>query len=1565
MSLFRELSYEADITPVRSVKFALLSPGEDMRVMQLRHGRAPPELAAGDIVHRHMRDGDYVLFNRQPSLHKMSMMAHKVRVMRHNTFRLNASVTPAYNADFDGDEMNAHMPVTPFSMTEIALLAAVPMHVLSPKNSSPIMAIVQDVALGAHIITLPDVRIPARNMMNLMSALPRFDGRVPLPVDPDARLWSGRQALSAVIPATVNASLKATGGRVHVKRGALSKDGGALVKGAYQNDTKGLVHAVFNELGPRALVDMMDGTQRLVCDWLLQTGFSVGLSDLAVDSATLKEIDAKLLEAERGVSDLIARIHAKGWKPKASLNTPAEDLETEINSRLNGTTRQLEETMPSHISPANRIMRMVTAGSKGSKTNMVQMTATLGQQNVDQKRPGYGFEGRTLPHYPKYDDGPQARGFVRNSFSSGLNPSEFIFHSMGGRVGLIDTAVRTSESGYISRKLVKAMEDCKVAADGSVRNALGEVVQVVYGEDGMDTVSIETQELFHLEFDGDRMADAFLIVDGDPVMRAVLGPEAAAEFARNPQYDRFHAHFWRLMADRTDIVMYMQGGRVDVSKNREVQFPVNLARIVSDAVELQRATVPRGWPSDLDPRAVLDELEAMERDLTPHRALAQCPVFGALLRAHLSPKRLLHEGMMRATFERIAADIRVRFEDALAQPGDMVGIVSAQSLGEPTTQLTLNSVAGDTEVLVRQDGVVRSVRIAELVDPYLPETADPLHQNDHAEVGNLECVSLSAREKARWSRVTHVSRHPSHNQMITVRTASGREVTATKGHSFLARKGNRVARVLGSTLKVGDAMPVVKDMPEIDPEGVAFPDAPIPLTFATGRLVGAVVSAGAVGDGAVRFEQDDEAWVRSIVAGFNADAELGPPRAAEVMAVPVPDRSTPPVTFSGRVSHAPLAGWLAEHFGSTGDDMTLPGWILAAPREFARGVLQAMLFDADGCDPESLDNINYYTASDALKTMFGLAVARFGIPVRNKVIHTDSCRCHCVTVPKAFAERFLAEIGGARDGTARRSGRVAAQQAAAQPIPTPADTVQRMIDTARGNGGLSPSLQSALETARKQEALAPELLARYREASLQWQEVPPGLVAEIEQALAADCLWDPIISIAPAPAEGQMVYDLTVADDHSFLLSSQLAVGNTFHLAGVASGSKAVSGLPRVMELLNVTANPKRSLIYVHLPPDMRFSAEAATQLKARIETAKLSDVVARSRIYFDPDDTRVEPDRALVEAYRALVPDGPDRAAASPWVIRLELDRGQMLEHNVTMLDVSEALSRFYRDTVSCMHSDDNSEHLVFRVRLQGASAGDMLTEVRAFEAAIMEAVKLKNSIGITTAMPMQPPAVQEHEFDAASGRFVPVVDGAQTEWVLETDGRDLAEALASPLVDPRRTHSNDICETLRVLGVEAARQKLYDELQEVLKESEMNPRHLLLLVDVMTLGGGLQSINRHGINRGEIGPLAKCSFEETTEMLTNAAIFADIDRVNGVSASIMLGQVPPGGTGGVHPLLDDGLLTEEVFVEHPRRADEDSAAHRADREEMRRRIMRFAPVDMAVDDGWNAAIVPQVTVK
>ncbi|AUF82600.1 DNA-directed RNA polymerase II subunit Rpb1 [Tetraselmis virus 1] len=1076
----------------------------------LRLNKESPEIAIGDIVHRHLRDGDYVLFNRQPSLHKMSMMAHRVRVMPYNTFRLNACVTPSFNADFDGDEMNLHATISAFTMTEISMLAAVPMHVLTPKNSSPIIAVVQDVALGVHLITLPDVHMNNRLMYNLLASIPRFNGIVP-DANKESIYWTGKQALSMIIPSPVNVSMKSsTDHPINIKHGIISESSDALDTSTYQKKTVGLVHTVYNEHGPRALTDMLDGTQRMVCDWLMQTGFSVGLSDLVVDPDVMEEIENGLGETSKKVNDIIKVIHGKNWKPKVSLNTPDEDFEKNVNEILNAAREKAASTATKKVDASNRIKRMITAGSKGKDLNLVQMTATLGQQSVDQKRPGYGFEGRTLPHYTKYDDGAEARGFVNSSFARGLKPSEFLFHSMGGRVGLIDTAVRTSESGYISRKLVKAMEDCKIATDGTVRNALGQIVQVLYGEDGMDAVSIELQKLFHLDFDGQRMADEFLIAENE-IPDGWLTEDAKKKWLDNPEWSRFNKHFYDIMEDRRIIVMFMYGGKKDIEKDKTVEFPVNLHRIINDALEYQRLDKPRGWPSDLDPRYVLDTIDELVDTLVAHPYIGQAPVFTTLLRSYLNPKRLLNEGMFLSTFDNVINIIKERFDDSVSQPGDMVGIVSAQSLGEPTTQLTLN----------------------------------------------------------------------------------------------------------------------------------------------------------------------------------------------------------------------------------------------------------------------------------------------------------------------------------------------------------------------------------------------------------------------------------------------------------------------TFHMAGVASGSKAVSGLPRVMELLNVTSNPKQSLIHAYLPEDLRFDHEAAAQLKPRLETTYLSDVVTKSKIYYDPDtwNTRVAEDQELIEAY-SIFSDPDADFSNSPWVIRLQLDKETMLTHALTMLDISDAINNFYRESVSTMHSDDNSNELIFRIRLipqSNSATNDLLTEVKAFEAAMMESVALKGNIGIKTAMPLKLRGAREYEYDAAIGSFTKVSE--DHEWILECDGKDLAEVLASPLIDPKRTQSNDVCETLNVLGVEAARQKLYEELQIVLADSKINPRHILLLVDTMTLGGGLQSINRHGINRGDIGPLAKCSFEETTDMLRNAAMFAEIDKVNGVSASIMLGQVPPGGTGDVDPVLDETLVSDTILVDHPLPTDEDYS--KIDRDEMCRRILRFAPIDMDANDGWSTEINIAVNIK
>eukprot|EP00798_Chlamydomonas_sp_ICE-L_P006305 gene6305-biopygen1438 len=433
--------------------------GSGGRTIRLKDHPALREVVAnldiGDVVERHLRNGDYVLFNRQPSLHKMSMMAHRVRVMPYNTFRLNVSVCACYNADFDGDEMNMHVPQSLQTHHELQALAAVPLHVLSPRYSKPIISIVQDVALGVYRITQKNIQIPERQLFNLVAPNPTADARTLRGITQanGETMATGRELLSTVLPPTLNTYLinenKDVGddnfipedNEIRIERGKIKS--GVLNAAVFRRETTGLVHSVFNTEGPDAVTLMLNNTQKLICDWLVLSGFSVGISDLWIPEETQIAIRAELDRAKSNVRELLRKVH-EGTFENVSTRTNAAYLEESITVALKKGEETAGKLALSGTDPeTNSVLNMIASGSKGKQVHFTQMISCLGGQSMEGQRVPYGFEGRTLPHFTKYDDGPEARGFVEHSFIEGLTPHEFFFHSMAGRIGLIDTAVRS------------------------------------------------------------------------------------------------------------------------------------------------------------------------------------------------------------------------------------------------------------------------------------------------------------------------------------------------------------------------------------------------------------------------------------------------------------------------------------------------------------------------------------------------------------------------------------------------------------------------------------------------------------------------------------------------------------------------------------------------------------------------------------------------------------------------------------------------------------------------------------------------------------------------------------------------------------------------------------------------------------------------------------------------------------------------------------------------------------------------------------------------------------------
>ena len=456
------------------------------------------DLNYGDVVHRHMMNGDGVLFNRQPTLHRMSMMCHIAVIMfKGDTFRMNVADTKPYNADFDGDEMNLHMPQDELSEAELKNLAAVPYQIVSPANNASIVGIFQDSLLGAYRFTRPDIKFNQLSAMNLLMSFNKIDI-----LGLQNKELSSFDVLSQIMPPmTMKYKTKLFGEEedygssnnvLEIVAGKYVR--GQMEKGVLGGGGKGLLQRVCNYFGNMACADFIDNLQNIITEYMKTSSYSVGISDLIANRHTNDKIVNTITAKKKEVKNLIDQTHLGIFENKTGKSN-IEEFETQVTSILNNATSEAGKIGRKSLAKTNRFVTMVNAGSKGSDINISQMISCLGQQTVDGKRIPYGFENRTLPHFTKYDDSPSARGFVEGSFISGLSPEELFFHAMGGRVGLIDTAVKTSQTGYIQRRLIKGMEDLKVEYDMTVRNNKHRIIQFSYGDDAIDTVRVENQVL--------------------------------------------------------------------------------------------------------------------------------------------------------------------------------------------------------------------------------------------------------------------------------------------------------------------------------------------------------------------------------------------------------------------------------------------------------------------------------------------------------------------------------------------------------------------------------------------------------------------------------------------------------------------------------------------------------------------------------------------------------------------------------------------------------------------------------------------------------------------------------------------------------------------------------------------------------------------------------------------------------------------------------------------------------------------------------------------------------------
>lgn len=641
--------------------FVVTPDGSKLNLNYGNRKRVADELKYGYIVDRHLESGDIVLFNRQPSLHRMSIMSHRARVMPWRTLRFNESVCNPYNADFDGDEMNLHVPQTEEARTEALMLMGVQNNLCTPKNGEILVASTQDFLTSSFLITRKDTFYDRATFCLMCSYM--GDGMDPIDLPTPAllkpiELWTGKQLFSVLI--RPHSRMK-----VYLNLTLMEKDCtksretmcpkdryvyfrnselicGQLGKATLGNGNKdGLFSVLLRDYNTHAAASCMNRLAKLSARWIGNHGFSIGIDDVQPGEDLNEKKRQTIEKGYTDCDDLIQEYNEGKLRLQPGCNA-AQTLEAKISGTLNKIREETANVCLNALHWRNSPLIMSQCGSKGSPINISQMIACVGQQSVGGRRAPNGFIDRSLPHFPRSSKTPAAKGFVANSFYSGLTATEFFFHTMGGREGLVDTAVKTAETGYMSRRLMKALEDLSTYYDNTVRNASGGVVQLSYGDDGMDPAKMEGKSGTPLNLD-----------------RLLMKIKATCPASRSLS-------------------------------------PSEILQAIEDRLS-QHDTTPEGGCSDAFKVSLLDFLNKIVSTLKNTRRMLSLDEDSTLTPDQDCTKLVLENvatkisGISSRQLQVFLESCISRYHLKRLEAGTAIGAIGAQSIGEPGTQMTLKT----------------------------------------------------------------------------------------------------------------------------------------------------------------------------------------------------------------------------------------------------------------------------------------------------------------------------------------------------------------------------------------------------------------------------------------------------------------------------------------------------------------------------------------------------------------------------------------------------------------------------------------------------------------------------------------------------------------------------------------------------------------------------------------------------------------------------------------------------------------------------------------------------------
>jgi len=1501
------------------IRSTFIDGNQDMQIVDLKYRKKEIILKMGDIVERHMINGDFILFNRQPTLHKPSMMGHMVRVIDNydiNSFGLNVSVCKPYNADFDGDEMNLHLGQSIVARNEIEFIANVKYQIISAKNSSPIIGCQQDTLSGAYMLSIRKNKIKGIDAANILcNTTCGFKYDIDITKD-----YTGNELFSFILQKHLNI-LKKNDEKIicEIVNGKFIK--GVLNKSLLSFSKNSIIHFVWNKYGAEKTRAFIDDTQRLILNYLLQAGQTIGFKDVIIDDITNNEIQT-LINTE-----LLQSLYDLTQYENNGEYYDNDQIDAKLSESLNVIQANIGQILIKKLDDDNFFSIAVKSGARGDLTNIAQVSGVIGQQIISGNRLKKNND-RTLIYYHKFDNTPEARGFIKSSYLTGLTGAEFFINASAGREGLIDTAIKTAQTGYIQCQLVKGLEDITIRYDNTNRNSKNIIIQLLYGGNGISqTVQTETVSTM-LKMDNAQIKNNF-----------VLTPSEIEQISKKIKIDhkelvKFNDIFYTTLKKYRDEIRCIQLRVTMNYKNYKDEFmlPININRIIQDYTKSKTHI-------ELKPQYIIEEIDNflynqenrllicvnkndkyMKNDEINIKFLLK-----AILYEYLCPKKCIFDyGLSKVEFDKLMLEVCNNFMRAIIQPGEMVGVIAAQSIGEPTSQLS-----------VSKDSTIKIIKCfngsLELISNEIGIFCDEIIKNNEkltyklknhinsieTDITKLNCeyfiLGVDKFEKTRWNKISHISRHPPNGDMITVTTKSGRTANTTLSHSHLIRKNQSVEPIKGLDLKLGMRIPISKMIENIYyVNNLNISGTDYILDYLFGWFIGLYISKG--------FNINNNIYLINIPIIFidNIKSFINKINGHIVLI----KKSYYDSNILQIEINSPI---LIEIINKYLNKQNIPEFSFISPNTFKSGLLQSY-FDCNVDESFQLntDCFNIINDISVLLNYFGI----FSIIIKNDFNNKN----YTLKIMDKFLNTYKKSIG-----TILLSEKLDNIIIFNKNINTDTNGIDKINEIRK----IMINCYEKLDICEVDCFIDINYNGIDRENIIKFVNnleknhnifIVDKEIKILKQAINSDVIWDEIIDIKIySPNPDEYVYDFTVPGNETFMINDGMIVHNTLntkHFAGSATKGSANMGVSRIQELLHYSKNIKTPSMTIYFIDSYKNDIDMINKIKSNFMYLTIRSLLSNIEIYYD-----IETNDGLNLLLKNDNVDNPffvnnnqSDLSLLPFVFRFKLDTEKLISKEITLLDIKikfisywnkyytnlknlkkndkSVISKINKCVILSNSEEDQDHYIHIRFSMYKFSY-EIIT---AFLKITCDDIILKGIENINNI------DIQEERFidiDKSTGGIV-----IKNEKLAYTSGINFEKIKYIKGIDINRSTCNDINTIFRFYGIEAARQMLIYEFNAVYKESNINITHLSILIDQMCYLGEIISMDRHGLNKIESAPISKVSFEQQMDHFVNAAIFNESDPIKSVSSRIAIGRVFQGGTGAFNLLLDTELIYNSEYT-------------------------------------------------